>query len=79
MDELKPCPFCGATAEINKHYPPFQRRVKVTVRCMKCRCNSGEWGRTDKAIEAWNRRVEPVTSPLLTEKWKRQHRGGAKE
>ena len=57
MEELKPCPFCGATAEINKYYPPFGRRIRVTVRCTKCKCNSGEWGRQDKAIEAWNRRV----------------------
>ena len=57
MEELKPCPFCGATAEVNKHYPPYGRRIKVIVRCTICRCNSGEWGRTDKAIEAWNRRA----------------------
>ena len=55
--ELKPCPFCGREAEVYNHYPPFGRRVIVTVRCTKCRSNSGNWGRTDKAIEAWNRRV----------------------
>ena len=55
--ELKPCPFCGGEAEVHKHYPPFGRRVIVTVRCTKCRSNSGNWGRTDKAIESWNRRM----------------------
>ena len=61
MSELKPCPFCSASAEIYKHYPPFGKRVRVSVRCTNCRCNSGEWGRTDKAIEAWNRRASAET------------------
>jgi len=64
VNKLKPCPFCGATAEVHKHYPPFGGRVRVTVRCTICRCNSGEWGRTDKAIEAWNRRVSDESEML---------------
>lgn len=58
MSELKPCPFCGGEAEVKRYYHPFSRRSRVTVKCMICRCNSGEWGRVDKAIEAWNRRVD---------------------
>lgn len=58
MGTLKPCPFCGADAEIYRHYPNFARRVIVTVRCTQCRGNSGDWGRIDKAKNAWNRRVE---------------------
>lgn len=58
MDKLKPCPFCGGEAELKQFYPAFGRRVKTTVECMVCRCNSGTWGRKDKAIEAWNRRAE---------------------
>lgn len=58
MGTLKPCPFCGADAEIHRYYPGFARRVRVTIRCKKCRGNSGDWGRVDKAIEAWNRRAE---------------------
>lgn len=58
MTEVKPCPFCGSKAEIDKRYPPFGGRVLVQVCCTKCRCNSGEWRRTDKAVEAWNRREE---------------------
>ena len=57
MNELKSCPFCGAEAELYKYYPGFGRRVRVTVRCTACRGNSGKWGRTDKAVEAWNRRA----------------------
>ena len=56
MEALKPCPFCSAKAEIHRHYPPFGGRVRVCVRCTVCKGNSGEWGRTDKAVEAWNRR-----------------------
>ena len=56
MSDLKPCPFCGGEAKMYRYYPPFGRRSRVTVRCTICRCNSGEWGRKDKAIEAWNRR-----------------------
>ena len=58
MEELKLCPFCSAKAEIHRHYPPFNGRVRVCVRCTECRGNSGEWGRTDKAVEAWNRRAD---------------------
>lgn len=55
--KILPCPFCNGKAEIYMHYPPFGRRVRITVRCTQCRANSGEWGMIDKAIEAWNRRV----------------------
>lgn len=54
---LKSCPFCGGDAKMVHYYPPFGGRMKTKVRCTLCRCNSGEWGRSDKAIEAWNRRV----------------------
>lgn len=55
---LKPCPFCGADAEVFRYYPPFGRRSRVMVRCTSCKCNSGEHGRIDKAVEMWNRRVQ---------------------
>ena len=54
---LKPCPFCGSEAKLEYHYPPFGKRRQSIVQCIRCRCNSGKWGRLDKAIEAWNRRV----------------------
>ena len=54
---LKPCPFCGADAEVHRYYPPFGRRSKVMIRCTSCKCNSGEHGRIDKAVKMWNRRV----------------------
>ena len=57
MYELKNCPFCGGEAEIYRHYPPFGGRVRVAVRCTVCGCRSKEWGRVDKAVENWNRRL----------------------
>ena len=54
---LKKCPFCGGEAKVHQYYPPFARRVRTTVRCTKCKCNSGEWGLKNKAVEAWNRRI----------------------
>ena len=64
MDTLKLCPFCGGTAEIKRYSPKFAgayARTKVVVQCTRCHCNSGEWKRTDKAIEAWNRRFKGET------------------
>lgn len=57
MTKLKPCPFCGGEAKIDKWYAGFGRRMSVTVQCTKCRGNSGAWHRTDKAVEHWNRRT----------------------
>lgn len=57
-EQLKPCPFCGGKAVLRHFYPAFGARMRSKVICKKCRCNSGEWGRTDKAVEAWNRRAD---------------------
>ena len=54
--KLKPCPFCGGEAEIYRYYPSFHERIRTMVRCKNCRANSGAWGKSDKAIDAWNRR-----------------------
>lgn len=58
MADLKHCPFCGSEAKLEYQYPPFGKRRISIVRCNRCRCNSGEWGRVDNAIKAWNRRVK---------------------
>ena len=61
-EELKRCPFCGSEAKFKRYYPPFfGKRRRSIVQCTSCRCNSGEWGRADKAIESWNRRVNDDT------------------
>ena len=61
FQELKPCPFCGGEAELNHEFMPIE---KSYVRCRKCDINGQAFGKAfgyasdDKAIEAWNRRVE---------------------
>lgn len=91
MIELKPCPFCGGMAEsdfadktftyTNKHGEPRDTGFYYTVKCINeiCGCRIGIYEEPEMAIEAWNRRAEPVTSPLLTEKWKRQHMRGEQD
>ena len=62
--ELKPCPYCGGTAQwwisVNASRPSGTRRV-ITVQCTKCGAIqrtgalrfSTEWLQA-KAIEKWN-------------------------
>lgn len=53
-DELKPCPFCGATG----------RTLELSVAmgdhwvlCGHCHCNSGCYNSDEAVIRAWNQRV----------------------
>lgn len=58
--KLKPCPFCGGMAVLNKE----KGRIFSYVKCIVCGAESGlikvsaEYGSEDKAAEAWNRRVD---------------------
>lgn len=52
--ELKPCPFCGGKAYIDKVTDDYPNYV---VRCCDCRCST-RWAQpSDVAAEIWNRRV----------------------
>lgn len=55
MSELKPCPFCGGRAKIEK----IQVTGNYRVSCEKCPVTVGRYWyfEESKAIEAWNRRV----------------------
>lgn len=60
MQELKPCPFCGGEAQmvITEHTP---KGNDYTPRCSNPACAgriTKKWINYDKAVEAWNRRVE---------------------
>lgn len=59
-DELKPCPFCGCTAN-------FQKTITdASIWCLGCRVNvvrvhymgqTKDWDATPRVIAAWNRRT----------------------
>ena len=63
---LRPCPFCGGDAKLD-HYAGDRYAGEVTlsfIRCKKCGAitykyrMSTDYSSDEKAIEAWNRRVE---------------------
>lgn len=55
-DKLKPCPFCGGEARLIGHFP-------YTITCCKCRATTVFYNTPEKAIDAWNNRVEFNLSP----------------
>ena len=73
MAELKPCPFCGGKAYLEKSHRAFvdSKTTRVAfVRCTKCHARSGrtelgEYGFSSfsieacmDAVDAWNRRAD---------------------
>lgn len=52
--ELKPCPFCGGEASINR---PSGRMLFCVV-CDDCDANSGYYFTEEDAARAWNSRAE---------------------
>ena len=65
-DELKPCPFCGAPAEI--HHASTEYELMVIVECSNLFCKARIWKGASRdmsiiviennAVAAWNRRAE---------------------
>jgi hypothetical protein len=55
-NELKPCPFCGGEARLIGHSP-------YSITCCKCRATTVICDTPEKAINEWNRRVQPTFTP----------------
>ena len=53
--QLKPCPFCGGSAVVNRG-PTYLWYVQ----CQECRIDGEIRPKKSEAIEAWNRRVHPA-------------------
>ncbi|WP_417491836.1 Lar family restriction alleviation protein [Maricaulis sp.] len=69
-DELKPCPFCGATAEVIGPMPAdgFGNEGGYVVECTQCQASSRVHFPTMDdarpfAIGAWNRRATAEGQP----------------
>ena len=77
-DELKPCPFCGATDEVMTTRGfwsgaiPAEAEVANQVGCTVCDIWTPAFGTEEEAIAAWNRRAIPPTATetdKLPPKW----------
>ena len=68
---IKPCPFCGGSAYLEKHHRAFidgQTTIVSFIRCVECNARSGreklsDYGKSSKSSEAqqkvinkWNAR-----------------------
>lgn len=73
MNELKPCPFCGKTADIITGVSCYSESFAY-VQCLFCRAQSRAFydrghprAVFDEAVEAWNRRKSEKTNENDTE------------
>jgi Lar family restriction alleviation protein len=78
IEELKPCPFCGAQPKINRMNLDERHAYanQVTVQCPSCGTSQSAVGDTSKpgyadnstteqrAIAAWNRRAAPAVGTV---------------
>ena len=59
MTKLKPCPFCGGKAKIEKHESGmFFKSTYWFVICGMCRGRTFLQDTQEEAIEAWNKRTK---------------------
>ena len=56
-DKLKPCPFCGAHAKIKTLFDDFY------IEIFEGRATRAIYATKQEAIDAWNRRVQPMFTP----------------
>lgn len=70
MNELKPCPFCGAMPNLNKYLDTLGR-LKWGIICEnsngKCEIEpmTAWYADKDECIEAWNKRVNRCEDCLI--------------
>ena len=57
MNELRPCPFCGGEAFVQKFRMDDTGRFFISVVCRVCFAQTGHHTKEAYAIEAWNRRA----------------------
>lgn len=55
---LKPCPFCGGTAE-TIDVCVFGEDNRFWVKCLECYAETSAYGSAEEAEAAWNRRAAP--------------------
>lgn len=67
MDNLKPCPFCGAEAIA------FPCAGKYYVKCVACQVETRRDTR-DEAASDWNRRAQPANDPITLDELRGMHR-----
>lgn len=76
MTELKPCPFCGAPAELEGVYM-FGSTVWF-VNCLNPECEirpgTGHYDTKDEAVKVWNRRAVEDLREELRQMTERYHR-----
>ena len=59
--ELKPCPFCGGKPFVSHRFPLFGEEATIAVVCEECNASTQRKRTEQKAINAWNRRVNDGT------------------
>ena len=60
-NELKPCPFCGAThgVWVMEEMKPHFERFMFCVRCCHCGAQTMYFLDAEPAINSWNKRKKP--------------------
>ena len=64
MSELKPCPFCGSDDLVMSSREAYALMTGKRMEFYRVKCDTcgamvdNDFGDTDEAIEAWNRRVD---------------------
>jgi Lar family restriction alleviation protein len=58
-EQIKPCPFCGATAQVIEEVTGFPDELEYFVLCddLECENRTGPHSTDTAAIAVWNRRI----------------------